>query len=230
MIWKRFIGGLAIASALAIGCGGGGTGPTPPPPPKLTSVSLTGNPSVTVGQTTTLTATANFSDTSTQNVTTSATWASSNANIASVSVGVVTGQAAGSANITATFQGVMSAPQAIQVTAPVPAVQADFSVTPDDPKQGNAFQCPINPAPPVNTLLCLFDSTPSIPSSGITSYRWEIPAGSANVFSGSTVKDQPVPCGSIGAGGDKTVKLTIVAPGGSSSTTKTVTFVKAKPC
>lgn len=52
-----------------------------------------------------LTATATFDDTSTQDVTATASWGSSDPTTATVSAGFVTGVAAGSATITATYNG-----------------------------------------------------------------------------------------------------------------------------
>lgn len=90
-----------------------------PTAPSLGTVTVTGNGSLTsVGQTTQLTATANLSDGSKQNVTTTATWQSSSPAVATVSgAGVVTAVAAGSTTITATYQG-KSATFTITVTAP----------------------------------------------------------------------------------------------------------------
>lgn len=61
--------------------------------------------SVTVGDTTSLTATATYSDGSTEDVTSSATWSTSSSTYATVSKGTVTGVKAGSATITATYGG-----------------------------------------------------------------------------------------------------------------------------
>jgi len=84
-----------------------GTSGCPKPSPTLSSVSITGLPSNLVPpQTVQLTATANYSDNSLKDVTTSATWSSSNTNIATVSGGVVTAKAAGPpVSISCTFEG-----------------------------------------------------------------------------------------------------------------------------
>jgi uncharacterized protein YjdB len=60
---------------------------------------------LTVGQIGALTATATFDDSSTQDVTASATWTTSASSKATVASGYVTGVAAGSATITATYLG-----------------------------------------------------------------------------------------------------------------------------
>jgi Big-like domain-containing protein len=107
---SRFVVGF-VAIACAWACGGSSsstpTTPSQASPPTVTAVAVTGGGNLTAaGQTSQLTATATFSDGSTQNVTASATWQSSNASAAPVSAGgVVTAVAAGSATVTATYQG-----------------------------------------------------------------------------------------------------------------------------
>ena len=87
-----------IGAALVIAaCGSDGVTPTAPTPKtaSVTSVAVTGS-ALAVGATVQFIATATLSDGSTQNVTTGATWASSNPNVASVtSAGVVNAQTAG---------------------------------------------------------------------------------------------------------------------------------------
>lgn len=86
-----------VATSIAISCGSGSIGCT------------TGGANMTTGTTVQLIATATFSDKTTKDVSTTATWASSNPNVATVNnVGQVTALSAGSTNITATFQGVAS--------------------------------------------------------------------------------------------------------------------------
>jgi hypothetical protein len=89
----------------------------------VTSLSVAGN-APAVGATSPFTAMATLSDSSTQNVTSAATWQSSNTSAATVSGGVVTGVAAGDADITATYSGA-SGTRRITVSA-VPCV---FSVS-----------------------------------------------------------------------------------------------------
>jgi hypothetical protein len=93
--------------------------------PALNSVTLsyiTPSPTIEVQQTLPLqlTATANYSDGATQNVTNSATWTSSTG-AAAVSAGLVTGIAAGPATIQASYSTAPPASVTVQVT--------DFSVT-----------------------------------------------------------------------------------------------------
>jgi len=89
------------------GCGSSST-TTSTTPKSLSSISITpSNPSIAVNATEQFTATGNYSDGSTTNLSSSATWASSNQSIATVSeAGVGKGAAAGSTAITATMSGV----------------------------------------------------------------------------------------------------------------------------
>ena len=82
----------------------------------LTSITLSpGSGLVSVGGTLQLTATGNYSDGSTQNLTNTATWTTTNANAATVNAGLVNGIGAGAAQITATYTGVSSSAAPINV-------------------------------------------------------------------------------------------------------------------
>src|SRR5207302_7183948 len=76
----------------------------------LQSISISATTaSIAKGATTQFTATGTFSDGSTQNLTTSVAWASSNASAATISAsGLATGTGIGSTNITAAQSGVTS--------------------------------------------------------------------------------------------------------------------------
>jgi hypothetical protein len=93
------------------------------PPPTLVSVSVTpANPSIQVGATQQFTATANYSNGSTTNVTSTATWSSSATAVATINTsGLATGVTAGSATMTATYQGV-SGSTILTVLLPVTAI------------------------------------------------------------------------------------------------------------
>ena len=85
----------------------------------LRSIAITANSvSIAKGTTDQLTAIGTFSDASTQNLTTSATWSSSNTAAAIVSSsGLATGEGIGTSNISATQSGVTSNIIALSVTA-----------------------------------------------------------------------------------------------------------------
>jgi Bacterial Ig-like domain (group 2) len=98
---------VAFALIALNGCGGGGGYSTLPsqssPTPQSIRVTAPGN-SLIVGDTVPLTAILTYSDSSTKNVTTSATWSATPTAVATVSnSGVVTAVAAGSVTVTATF-------------------------------------------------------------------------------------------------------------------------------
>jgi uncharacterized protein YjdB len=100
------------------------TGATPPPP-TLTALQISGaSTSLQTGQTIQLVATAVYSDNSTKVVTGTASWQSSNASAASVSLGTITGMAAGSTQISASYNGVSSTSTTITVSAPAPTLAA----------------------------------------------------------------------------------------------------------
>jgi uncharacterized protein YjdB len=84
----------------------------------LSSIDVTPNtPSVTVGATQQMTATATFNDATTSDVTATATWASTNSGQATVnSTGLVTGVAIGTPSISATV-GAVSGNETVTVTA-----------------------------------------------------------------------------------------------------------------
>ncbi|MGH8458258.1 MAG: beta strand repeat-containing protein, partial [Nevskiales bacterium] len=98
------------------------------------------NPSVPKGTTQSFTATAVFTDSTSQNVTDSATWSSSNDTIATVSnaagsKGLAAANAVGSATISALFDGVIGS-TTMTVT---PASITSISVTPTNPSLPDGF-------------------------------------------------------------------------------------------
>jgi hypothetical protein len=91
----------------------------------VTLLSVSGASPI-VGATSQMTATAAFSDGTTQNVTTQATWRTGNAAVATVSSsGLVTGVGPGTVSITATLQ---STSNSVQITVPQPVVPT-FTIT-----------------------------------------------------------------------------------------------------
>jgi uncharacterized protein YjdB len=114
-----------------------------PPPQTVQSLSISGDTSLLVNETSQLTATANMSDATSQNVTVGATWTSSDPNIASVSSsGVVTAKTAGMTTISASYLGKTAQAQ-VSVEAPLPSplppTIVDLDVT------GGVNLCPIAP-------------------------------------------------------------------------------------
>jgi uncharacterized protein YjdB len=94
------------------------------------------SPSIALGTTVQLTATGTYTDSSTQNLTTQVTWASSAGSIATVSNalgsnGLATSVATGTTIVTAGFGTVNSAPQSLIVTA---ATLVSITVTPPNPR------------------------------------------------------------------------------------------------
>jgi len=84
----------------------------------LNSLTLTSsNTTLTVGDTTTLSVTAHYSDGTTKNITNNATFNSSNTQVASISGSILSTLAKGSTNITATLDGVTSNGLSVTVEA-----------------------------------------------------------------------------------------------------------------
>ncbi len=113
----------------------------------LTSIAVTPNPapSIAIGATEQFTATGTFSDGSTQNLTGTATWASSIMGVGTISNaaatrGLATGVAAGTTSITATVNGVISPGVSLTVTAIGPTLTS-ITVAPANASVGvNATQ------------------------------------------------------------------------------------------
>ena len=99
---------LAVAAiAAATACSSNKSNDTPTTPTATVSSVAVAGTAPNVGLTAQFTATATFSNNTTQSVTSQATWQSSNTAIATVNAaGVVTGVAPGDVDITATFQSV----------------------------------------------------------------------------------------------------------------------------
>ncbi len=112
-----------LAMTLAAACAKKSTST---PTPTVTGVVVSGNGAFTSkSQTSQLTATANLSDSTSQNVSGTATWASSNPAVASVSsTGLVTAVSFGTATITANYQGAQGSLSALV------SLKATVTVTP----------------------------------------------------------------------------------------------------
>jgi hypothetical protein len=112
---------------LCAACGSSSPPSGPSNPPTVTAVSVSGvAASPTVGDTAQLSATAAFSDGSSQSVTSQATWETNNASVATVSAaGLATFLAAGNAELKATYRG-MSGTARVAVT---PKTAPRFQIT-----------------------------------------------------------------------------------------------------
>jgi hypothetical protein len=230
---------LAAAAATFVYCGSS-TSPTQPSTATLVSLSLTPS-SVAAGNTSQGTVTL-----STGAPAGGATVAlsSSKASVATVPTTIVIPQGSASATFTVTALSIASADsatisatylgatQTATLSVGAVAVHADFVVTPDADTTVSAGQCSASRVSGTATqkLLCTFDASASTPSGAITEYRWGLP-GMTVAQPSPLLKDQPIPCGGFsGAGTQKDITLTITAPGGTNSVTKSVTFLKGSPC
>ena len=111
---------ITVASAALGACGR--DSPTGPSPVTVASVTLSGSNSMNVGAASNITASARKSDGSSEDVTSRATWQSSNPSVAAVSsTGRVSAVAPGSSIISATFEG--QAGQLPVQVAPVDNIQ-----------------------------------------------------------------------------------------------------------
>src|SRR5579862_4892488 len=90
---------LSLSAALT-GCIGSGASTANTPPPAVTSISITPNNSaVTVGKGLQFSAQATYSDGSSKDITSTATWQTSDSTVATVSGGNVTGEKPGVVNV-----------------------------------------------------------------------------------------------------------------------------------
>jgi len=113
---SKILGVLTVASSLAFTACGGGAGAssttshpsTPSNPPTLQTITVSPSaPSLAVGQSQQLSATALYSDGSNKDVTATVTWSSSDSSVASVdSAGMVKAKAQGSVTVSALMSGV----------------------------------------------------------------------------------------------------------------------------
>jgi hypothetical protein len=132
-----------------------------------------------------------------------------------------------------------SAPVPTPVPTPTPTPQpsspvADFSVIPNDLSVAKVGQCvteSVSSPTLHNVLRCTFDARISTPAASISSYEWNFFSGVAT-FTGAMLQNVPVPCGSVGSAGatERTVSLTVRTSSGSSTTPKSVTFIKPTFC
>ena len=118
--------------AILCGCGGGGSaGPPPPPPPTPKSVQISSpGDSIIAGDSVQLSATLLYSDNSSKDVTSTATWGVAPAGIADISAsGLLTTVSPGSATVTASFQSFSATAQVFVSAGLVTPGLAGFSWT-----------------------------------------------------------------------------------------------------
>jgi hypothetical protein len=127
MICKS-LSALIPVTILALSGACGGSSPAPTGPATLSTVAISGAASLTTtGQTSQLSAMATLSDSTTQNVTSTATWQSSNSGVATISTGgLLTAIASGATTITATTQGKSGT---FAVTVSIPSAATTFQGT-----------------------------------------------------------------------------------------------------
>ena len=95
----------------------------------VSSIAVTpANPSIAAGSTEQFTATATYSDNSTQDVTDAATWTSSSHSVATISSsGLATASSGGTSSITASYGNKTSSPDALTVTASTSTLPFSYS-------------------------------------------------------------------------------------------------------
>ena len=110
--WMRSLGIFVALAGFAAACGGSST---PTAATTVSSLSVTGSaPSVSAAPTSQFKAIATMSDGTTQDVTATAVWSSSNSSEAIVSAtGIVTAVAPGTVNVSATYQSVTASDQVV---------------------------------------------------------------------------------------------------------------------
>lgn len=173
---------------------------------------------------------------------------SSNTAAATVPPTITVPQGATSANFNITIKAV-SAGQNVIITATLGSVSipktlrlepitANFVVNPDSGTGANPpLQCAVtnsNDSNAPNLLQCTFDGSSSLPTTGISNYRWTLPGLASPINQTSSQLIRPkVGCGA----GLNTVNvqlpvtLVVTAPGGTSTAkTQMVLFTKAGPC
>jgi hypothetical protein len=212
VIIRSFISAVLGAVALTSACTGNSNNnnnnPTDPTP-TVSSVSVTGGNTVTAGQTLQLSATANFSNNTTQNVTTTAAWESGSTGIATVnSAGLVTAVAAGTAEIRARFQNVTGTLGLTVNAIPDPNPIARFTVR--GPQANDVDTCRVNPGGDID---CNLDGSTSTGGTGgnINQWSWRFDVGANS--GGPVAVTSPVFNPSTTCGGYFIVKPPQTGPG-----------------
>jgi hypothetical protein len=126
--------------------------------PALTSVIVTPTSStIAYGGSQQFTATGQYSDNSTQNLTTTATWTSSNTGIATIgATGLASAVAAGSTTISASFNGMTSNPVTLTVNQATPSTWIQLNPNPDLNYGTPTIACNTQVYSPVTNRMILF--------------------------------------------------------------------------
>lgn len=223
---RRTLLNAALISLTLTACGGGGSST---PTATIASIDLT-PPAATVpiGDTTPLTATARDAQ-GTVVPNAAFTWTSSAESVATVAGGVVTGKAAGRAQVTASAAGVTSAPAELTVTAPTPAAGFTLAVSADKLPviTGTGASLTVTVTRDAGFTDAVAITLNGLPS-GATAPTVTLPAGqtSATVTvnaAASAPHSQPTAVTVKGSAGtrnvSKTVTVTVRGPAGSLDTT-----------
>ena len=119
---RRLLGSCAAAAFMAVVAACGGDGGGAPPPPQPVSLAISGLPTspMQLGRSAQLTATLTYPDSSTRDVTATATWTTSNSAVLTVSAaGVIQAAGPGQAEVAVSTQG-LGARGSVTVSPPAP--------------------------------------------------------------------------------------------------------------
>ena len=202
-------------------------------PVTLTSITVTGPPSLVVGQSGQFTAMGRYSDGHTENVTATAAWASSNGSVATPpgAPGMINALALGTTDITASRDG-RTGTATLQVMPPTATFVVETDSTTIPPARSG--QClATERTNGINHVLCTFDGSASVPDNA--TYAWEIPVGRPNGGNTDRVNGRLLSfeCGELGENGtaeEFDVRLTVTFGSVSAVETRRVTFVKVGVC
>ena len=166
----------------------------------LVSIAVTPpSPTILIGGTQPFTATGTYSDHSTQNITTSVTWASATSTVATIvaGTGVATGVSAGTSQITAALGSITSPADTLTVNNPAPSIT---TLSPTHSPAGTGFTLTVNGSG--------FVSNSTVSFNGKTE---------TTTFGSATQLTAAIPATDVPAGATVNVTVTNPAPGGGTS-------------
>jgi len=143
-------------------------------PPDLVSIAVLPDvASIEVGSTQQFTATGNYSDGSTKDITSDVIWVSSNTEVATIEAGLATGESVGTAYITADLDGVTSKQAVLTVTPTTIKTILIESIIPSAERKGRSSRYDL-----YGTYTIVADDVGGSPVEGATVYvRWILPDG-----------------------------------------------------